>query len=174
MKKLTLKLGAIASIAVGASLMALPTLAAWRACIRASNPEWPADPYRPEVSSGNCDYKITHYSDGSALFEPTGGQCSSKRVPYGYYCAPDEEGHRTCTSLPNEQVPIERQEGNCSLEWSFPSQNPDPSSTIVGYGNSLTVAPGEEFPKVWSECRPATGWFPSSNEFAMVGACKMP
>lgn len=164
MKKLMLKVGAIASVAVGVSLMALPTWAAWSVCVdpAASDP----DQFHPRTDWGNCGMteQRTLNSDGTTTYTvtATGGACGASRVPKGKYCSSQGTGIR-CTTLPTRTANLSRSDGRCELAYYDINthQYIPTGETYVEQGGSGPVV---------SEGCAAGAWYDSS-ETVQIGDC---
>lgn len=197
MKKLTLRLSAIACAGLGVSLMALPSFAIWGECTEDTSPDDVfsggellgeyGHRFSSAKTSPNCDYTVAPltgtdpetgepYADGTLKYVATGGSCTQKLTPVGYSCKPpgDPYSTSTCTDLPDESIPAWRAEGTCTLNWSVPEgtagQTP-PGFTLQD--PEKVVKPGQTVPTVEAGCKTSKP-FPSSSEYVLVSSCKSP
>lgn len=116
MKQLTLKLGAAASVAVGAWLMAMPLLASSSVCVDPATTD--VVQFHPPKPWGNCGQteQSTQNPDGTTTWTvtATGGACGGSAVPKGKYCDVQGTGMR-CTILPQRTAKLIRSDGRCEL-----------------------------------------------------------
>lgn len=146
-RKLMMKAGAVASLVIGAGLMALPALAGSQECVTDGG-------YHPPVASGMCVTRITSNPPSAECADL--GQCSAKQVPKGWYCA-GGGAYTTCQTLPPREEYIQRYpEPRCKVSFeSVPAEGDQPAYIKVTCGCDV----GDEPP------------YPSS-ETALVGDCK--
>lgn len=112
MKKLKLKVGAVAFITGGALLMALPFMAAWRQCV--------SDGGRWELGWGNCTVTVTDHDDGTKTAQGSGGPCGSLSWEKGDYCKePNDPAITYVTCEKDPDIPatqVYRSEGICHYQ----------------------------------------------------------
>jgi hypothetical protein len=162
MKKLMLRTGAMSFIAVGASLVALPSWAAWSRCISDGG-------FHPTEKWSSCRITTTRNDMTGDLTFGILGTCGARKVRKGDYCAP-QDGSIKCESLPDKDVPVHRSEGVCKI--AKPIYDPELGDFITIFGDEFIVEPNQEYPNFYTDCRNDEDFFESSNETAPIGQCK--
>lgn len=120
MKKVALKLGAVACVGFGISLMAMPSPAVWEACRSDGG-------YHPPTSWSGC---YVDNGPGTPIGGECAGPCGQRRIPKGSYCADaGKDAYTKCEKLTpgpvidpdGKSVPIERYQGGCESKYiKFP------------------------------------------------------
>ena len=150
MKRMLVNFGAIASIGLGASLIALPAFAG-RQCVGGG--------YElPEIVD-TCSMSITRQGENNTVYTAT-GENTGRQAPKGKYCADGGEGD--CTTLADVSRPVQTYKGKCWVEFYV--------KNVRHRGNPIVIQndDGSVAPYSFTE----VGAWQDSEEEIMVGNCR--
>ena len=150
MKRMLVNFGAIASIGLGASLIALPAFAG-RQCVGGG--------YETPEIIATCSMTVTPEGENATTYTAT-GESSGRQVPKGKYC--EEGGDGDCGTLADVSLPIQTYIGKCLVQFSSGNQRATVGSATITDATGTIV--------VTSYTR--AGQWQNSGKEIMVGNCR--
>lgn len=162
MKNILIKIGAIASLGVGALLIIQPVWANQRQSCRSDGG------YHETHTGTGCSF-TSSVNNGRVTYTAN-GTCGGRRVPKGSYCAKDQSGLiNGCNDLGNTQpATAESYEGSCMFFTVSPPNSRGETTTFSYKG--IDYDPGVDNGHLPLGCLSGHApWHPS--ERVMIGAC---